>query len=141
MDELFQQLPKDRYQAINFCNISRKNPGAFKPYNTIEFRCPNGTFDPVIWQNNVNLLVQLLLYSKSSSFQEDRIEKRHQLILNQFDDLKWYQEIFLEQALELCDLIFTNNLDKLYFLRQYLKSFQVNKSPSVYLKASNFTKK
>ena len=35
-----------------------------------------------------------------------------------------YNQIYLEQALELCDMIFDNNLDKIYFLRQYLKSFE-----------------
>ena len=36
-----------------------------------------------------------------------------------------YDEIFLDQALEFADLIFTNNLDKIYFLKQYLKGFEL----------------
>lgn len=35
-----------------------------------------------------------------------------------------YTTVNLKNALEFVDLIFDNNLDKVYFLRQYLKSFQ-----------------
>lgn len=51
------------------------------------------------------------------------MQQRHQLNLDKHVRLKWYDEIYLEQALELCDMIFTNNFNKVYFLRQYLKSF------------------
>lgn len=37
-----------------------------------------------------------------------------------------YDEINLKNALEFVDLVFDNNLDKVYFLRQYLKNFQDN---------------
>lgn len=53
----------------------------------------------------------------------------------------WYNEIYLEQALELCDMIFTKNIDKVCFLRQYLKSFEVCKEVGQLSKASPFTKK
>ena len=56
-------------------------------------------------------------------------------------ELKWYDEIYLEQALELCDMLFTNNLDKVYFLKQYLKSFQVLEKNYDYAKAPQLTKK
>ena len=36
---------------------------------------------------------------------------------------------YLEQAVELADLIFDNNLDKVYFLRQYIKSFEKGTKP------------
>ena len=47
-----------------------------------------------------------------------------------------YKNIFLTQAIEFVDLIFNNNLDKIYFLRQYLKSFEEKDS---YEKAKKFT--
>ena len=40
-----------------------------------------------------------------------------------------YNKIYLEQALEFADLIFNNNIDKIYFLRQYLKSFESSEIP------------
>ena len=48
-------------------------------------------------------------------------------------------EIYIDQALELIDLIFTNNLDKINFLRQYLKSFEMCNSNN-YKKSKKFTK-
>ena len=47
----------------------------------------------------------------------DLVQQRHQLNLDKYVGLKWYDEIYLEQALALCDMIFTNNFDKVYFLR------------------------
>lgn len=124
----------ERYQAVNFRNVSVEQCKDFEEDNTIEFRCPNGTLNPIIWQNNVNLFVNLLKYSKNLSFDDDKVQKRHLINLDKYLDLKWYNEIYLEQALELCDMIFTNNMDKIYFLKQYLKSFQVSKNKEDYLK-------
>ena len=94
----------------------------FKHYHTLrtlEFRCPNGTFNPTIWQNNVNLFVKMMKYSSSSKFDKEYIDKRIKPIC-----INEANKIYLEDALELADLIFDNNLDKIYFLRQYLKSFE-----------------
>lgn len=126
-----------KFNAINFNHVS--NPFGFDNRNTIEFRCPNGTLDPVIWQNNVNFFTKFLEYAKSKNFDEDMVNSRWSKVANKFTELNWYDEIYLPQALELCDLIFDNNLDKIYFLRQYLKSFDI--SEKRYDKAKAFTKK
>lgn len=123
-------------QAVNFYCVTDLDTE--KPRNTIEFRCPNGTLNPVIWQNNVNLFVNILNYSKSLSFNDDIIERRYQINLDQVSNIESYGKIYLQQALELCDMIFTNNLDKIYFLRQYLKSFEIGSKPLI--KAKIFTK-
>lgn len=49
-----------------------------------------------------------------------------------------YSYIYTEQALELADLIFTSNIDKLYFLRQYIKSGEV--TTKSFAKSKTFTK-
>lgn len=116
--------PTSKYRALNFNNISFDTN---KIKNTIEFRCPNGTLNPIIWQNNVNLFVNLLIYCRSPKYNDDIIEERKNIIKDKYSSLEWYEEIYLQQALELCDMLFTNNLDKLYFLRQYLKSFEFSK--------------
>ena len=123
MYEFVVRLKHDRYQAINFKNVNGIN--SFSRDNTIEFRCPNGTLEPVIWQNNVNLLVNILKYSKSNKYDDDTIDKRREINGDKYYDLEWYNQIYLVQALELVDMLFDNNLDKVYFLRQYLKSFQI----------------
>lgn len=125
-------------RAINFANCMYDSLDELKYSNTIEFRCPNGTLEPIIWQNNLNLLVNILMYSKSKKFDNDTIDLRESVNKDEFNDLEWYDEIYLIDALELCDMIFNNNLDKLYFLRQYLKNFEVYQED---IKCHNFIKK
>lgn len=123
LEELMQKLRAQRRQAVNFRNV--KLFEAKKLKNTIEFRCPNGTINPIVWQNNVNLFTKLLLYATNTAFNDDLVEKRH--AIDGFIPFPLYDKIFLEHALELCDMVFDNNLDKIYFLKQYLKSLQVLK--------------
>lgn len=141
LDIIISRVSRKRYQAVNFENVSIGNYNKFRNDNTIEFRCPNGSLNSAIWQNNVNFFVNLLTYSRNTSFNDDLVQQRHQLNLDKFAKLEWYDEIYLEQALELCDMIFTNNFDKIYFLRQYLKSFEVCKKNIDYPKAQPMTKK
>lgn len=141
LDAIISRISHKRYQAVNFNNVSSHNCNNFGSKNTIEFRCPNGSLNSAIWQNNVNFFVKLLTYSRNTSFNDDLVQQRHQINLDKFAKLKWYDEIYIEQALELCDMIFTNNFDKVYFLRQYLKSFQVCKKNTDYPKARTLTKK
>lgn len=80
----------------------------------------------------------MLLYSKSTRYNDDIIQNRRNINEDKYSKLSWYGEIYLQQALELCDMLFTNNFDKVYFLRQYLKSFEIgNKELS---KPKPFTK-
>ena len=37
-----------------------------------------------------------------------------------------YNEVNIEEALEFADLVFDNDLDKVYFLRQYIKNYEEN---------------
>ena len=117
------KLSKERNQAVNFMNINKKSINTIKDKNTIEFRTPNGTTDYVIIQNNINFLVKLLLYSKNTDYNNDIIEKRIRNLETNIDSY-FYENVCLDQALELVDLIFDNNLDKINFLKQYLKNYE-----------------
>lgn len=141
LEAIISRISYKKYQAVNFNNVLRNDCNRLKEKNTIEFRCPNGSLNSAIWQNNVNFFVKFLTYSRNTSFNDDLVQQRRQLNVDTFANLKWYDEIYLEQALELCDMIFTNNYDKVYFLRQYLKSFQVCKENTDYPKAPLLTKK
>ena len=118
--KLIKELSFRRELAVNFKNIDFDS----KSKNTIEFRCPNGTFNEVIWQNNINLFVHLLMYAKSKNFDLDKI-KNKKTSLN-LSNIEYYNEIYLEDAITLCDLIFDKNIDKLYFLRQYIKNYKIS---------------
>lgn len=140
LNGIIKRVNRNRYQAVNFSNVSPAFCDDFEEYNTIEFRCPNGTLDPIIWQNNVNFFIKFLLYSKSINFDADIINKRQSINKQKYNKLNYYNEIFLDQSLELCDMIFDNNFDKVYFLRQYLKSFKVTKDFK-YLETASLTRK
>ena len=100
---------------------------------TFEFRCPNGTLNPIIWQNNANVFMKMVLYSGSGRFASGLIdEKMERLFLTHLSD----SEVHADYAIEFADLVFDNNLDKIYFLRQYLKDFEKG---GQYVKAKPFT--
>lgn len=124
-ETIIYKITHERNQAVNFNNILKNINKTKTSQNTIEFRCPNGTTNPIIWQNNVNFLVKLLEYCQNPNFNNDLIDYRQTKITNKYSTIKWYNVIYLEQALELCDLLFTTNLDKIYFLKQYLKDLKV----------------
>lgn len=129
---------KEKYEGCSFFHVKS---GKMCDRNTIEFRCPNSSKNPIIHQNNINLLVKSLSYCTTTSFNDDVISKR--IISNRDYDLflNTYNEIYLQQALELADLVFKNNKDKVYFLRQYLKSYEIANPKIKRLQLSkNFTR-
>ena len=132
---------KKRGRAINFRNVSKEDNYTYKKRNTIEFRLPNGTLNPIIWQNNVNLFAKMLLYANNSSFDHDILDKRYEEVASVFTSLPLYKEIYLDQALEFCDLIFDNNLDKLNFLKQYLKNYKIARNNHSYSKTCSLTRR
>ena len=80
-------------------------------------------------------MIKFLNYCKSPNFNYEIVLKR----LNKFKKQSSleYNSINLNKAIELADLIFDNNLDKVYFLRQYLKNFATSKNEDE--KAKQFT--
>lgn len=64
----FRRIYNDRYYSLNIINIGKKDK------NTIEFRLPNGTIDPNVWIENINLFAAIL---KSSKEITDILEKEN----------------------------------------------------------------
>lgn len=127
----------DKTYSINFLNITSFSEPKYK--NTVEFRAANGSLDPIIWQNYLNLYIKMVQYCKSKTFNKELVMNRIYKVQNDFSKLKTYRKIYLEQALEFCDLIFDNNQDKIYFLRQYIKDGSVTES-SLLTPSKPFTK-
>lgn len=128
LKELISTISHERYQGVNFKRVTSYQ---YEENNTIEFRAPNATLNPTIWQNNINFLTKLLLYTSSSNYNSDIILERQRKNELKYANISLYNQIYLEQALELADAIFTNNLDKLYFLRAYLKNYEIASTPLV----------
>lgn len=118
--EFYKYIQKiERYKSLNFTNVSQF--GKKEEGNTIEFRCPNGTLNEVIWQNNLNFFLSLMNYAKDGYNNADceyYVNKANDNIDSDYD----YSELYLKDALELADLIFKTNQDKIDFLKQYVKS-------------------
>ena len=134
---------ESRAQAVNFTNVKfHKLDDQVRTKNTVEFRCPNSTVEEVIWQNNINALVKLLLATSSIDFDEEFID--YKINNGEGPNSKkqyTYNEVLLKKVLEFVDLIFDNNQDKIYFLRQYLKNFEEINDINVAFKSKKFTKK
>ena len=81
-----------------FEDFNKINYGA-----TIEFKCPNGTLDEMIWQNNVNFVINFMLYCKSENF-------------NKFDE-----EVFRTEDLQIIVQRFfrTGNVTDTQFARNF----------------------
>ncbi len=121
--ELFNINIHRKYQAINFNNVDFYYPTTTRWKNTLEFRSPNASSNEIIWQNNVNTLGKLLVSSHDLALDEDFINYRikHGYTSNNYNSNFLYDQLNIRNALEFVDLVFDNNLDKIYFLRQYLK--------------------
>lgn len=108
-----------------------------------EVRCFNGTLSPEIAQNNINLITKIVVAVIEGRIDKDYVlseYKKYKKKSYNFDKfccileseqeitqynrlLDGFNKIKMEKALKLADMIFDNNLDKLYFLKQYLKLF------------------
>lgn len=112
----------NRYSSINFKNVNTCHPYALDIKNTIEFRMPNATTNEVVLQNNINTAVKMVRVCKMGVINEDFLNYKLKYHYNSHVE-KFCNTICLKDALEFADLVFDNNLDKIYFLRQYFKDF------------------
>lgn len=127
----------DKNMGINLTNASSLDEIKYK--NTIEFRMFNYTLNPIIWQNNYNLVNHFIKYCNSELFDYDTVLKRIEVNKINFNSILYYRSIDADGAIEFADLIFDKNIDKIYFLRQYLKNME--ETTSEYLQpAKQFTK-
>lgn len=125
--DISSTLPTDKYNALNFNHVSFANLQTNGINNTLEFRNPNATTNATIWQNNINAFAKMLLSSKSRLMDEEFLDYKLQHEFQSSEHDKYmYNEVSLKNVLEFVDLVFNNNLDKVNFLKQYLKNFQEN---------------
>lgn len=112
---------------VNWSNINDENK------NTIEFRSANGTTDYITWQNLVNAYGHLLNASVSKPIDDEHIKYklRHYYLKNK-DKSDFFTKIYLKECLELVDIIFDNNYDKIMFLKQYLETTDIDNLQNKY---------
>ena len=116
-DYLVTVLNLGKKKGLNLSNINH-NPNK----NTIEFRCPNGTFNKNVWHNNFLLFKRIIKYAKSDSYNEALINNK---LLLEYDITD--NKIIIEDAIGLASLIYPTQQEKLLFLKQYLKGKEETK--------------
>ena len=96
----------------DFSNLlkTNSNPKANNILNTVEFRSPNGTINPVIWQENVNFFTKLMLSCANKNLDKERLDYL-------------YNNKSLASVDDLVSFVFEDEFDKKCFLRQYYKDF------------------
>ena len=133
------ELPGGKYGAINFGHIHTYHMDSVSSGSTIELRCPNATSEHIVWQNNINAFAKMLDTCKNRAIDESFLN--YQIKKYKTQKGKVYRnEVILKSALEYADLIFDNNLDKMYFLRQYIKDFQPGVEAKEAIHAKSFIK-
>ena len=112
LSELYYPIMLSKKNALSFYCTKIGNTHR-DVYNTVEFRSPNGTDNELIWQNNVNTVTKLMLAARNKKIDEDFLDYKLEKEPTKFTDIA--------KALEVADIIFDNDLDKMYFLKQYRK--------------------
>lgn len=106
------------YSECKNLALSLRNLDPKRALDTLEVRCPNGTLNPIIWQNYVNFFIKFLLACKDDTKDWDAIDRKFDLFIG--NDC---EETFNpDKAIELADFIFDNPIDKINFLKQFNKT-------------------
>lgn len=118
IENLFCDILLDKKYGLNLGNISFYD--IFNDLNTIEFRMCNGTIDPIIIQNEINLFCSIISSLESDNIDIDFLDyKINNMSLDNFD-LSEYGKIYIDDALKFTDTVFKEDVDKKYFLKQYI---------------------
>ncbi len=135
----YKENPTFRYNGLNFLNI------VLGLKDTVEFRVPNGTLNHIIWQNNINFFIHLLLSVSSERYDEELIDYYLKKVesnreLTNTVVAKYNKYLNIEEAFVLADILFSNTLDKLYFLKGYIKDGKIAEKSLPLTKAKTYTK-
>lgn len=128
-DDFLRAYSPCKNLAISFRRLDEKfikakygnNIKNWQDYRTFEFRLGNGTLNENIWQNYTNLYTKILLCCLDDNKDWDKIDKKfYEIINNETYDID--NNYNLEKAIEFCNFVFDNELDKMNFLLQYAKN-------------------
>lgn len=135
--------PVFNFNNFDFSKLQYEIEQSANPDDHIEIRCFNGTLSPEIAQNNINLVTHII-----QAVVEDKIDKEYvnaeyekykkkrynfdkDFAIFEMKDGEQYNRLLdgfgkvkMEKAIRFADMIFDNELDKYYFLKQYLKLFE-----------------
>lgn len=123
--KFYKQIYNIKKNAINLRSLEFMS--GIVNMNTLEFRNFNSTTEETIIQNDINAVCHMILAAASKDLDEDflnyKLRQLEAYSLNEQAYLEQCSQILLRDMAELVDLIFDNNQDKIYFMRQYIKGF------------------
>lgn len=108
----------DDFILEKFSNNKRYGIIYKEKQDLIEFRTPNATSNPILWQNYITAFYYLLKAVTSNKYNKKEIDR----YIEEFSTiyiLEKYKHPNIEKAIEFSDLIFDRQIDKTYFLHQY----------------------
>lgn len=87
--------------------------------NLIEFRTPNATSNPILWQNYITTFYYLLKLATSKKYPKKEIDEYIDKFMKIYL-LEGYEISKPEKALRLSNMLFHNKIDQIYFMQQYI---------------------
>lgn len=117
LHDIISFLGKFRNLGVNLRNVKEADN---LDKNTIEFRTFNGTLDKRIWQNNVNFVLNFLEYF-NGDYDKELIDYYFKKCSELPPNLGCYK---LDKGILLGNLIFKDDIDYLYYLKQYTKGMK-----------------
>lgn len=118
---------RNKDNALNFRGLSFNDNVCLR--NSFELRLFNSSAKDVIIQNDINATVKMVMAAVNGNMNMDvvdeRIEKLRSLNLGEMDYIKQGFRVLFDCVLEFVDLIFTNDLDKMCFLKQYMGELKI----------------
>ena len=91
-----------------------------KSTDLIEFRTPNMTDNPCLWQNYITFFYYLLKLVSSGKYNEDEVDR----YIDEYSKiyiLENYELEKREKAIQLSKKLFFNSTDRINFMHQYLR--------------------
>ena len=85
----------------------------------IEFRTPNATSNPILWQNYITTFYYLIKFSTSNKYPKKEIDEYIDKFMSIYL-LERYSVPRIDKALKLSNMIFPHKQDQLYFMHQYI---------------------
>lgn len=90
-----------------------------KGKDLIEFRTPNATSNPILWQNYITVFYYLLKFATSNKYPKKEIDEYIDKFMSIYL-LERYEVPRIDKALKLSNMIFPHKQDQLYFMHQYI---------------------
>jgi hypothetical protein len=115
-------LVNDPRCAIEMFSNNKRYGIIFKTQkkDLIEFRTPNSTSNPILMQNYITTFYYLLKFATSNKYPKKEVDEYIDRYMKIYI-LESYERCNEEKAIQFADMIFPKQVDKAFFLHQYLK--------------------